>query len=276
MLEYYLKRWQLSINGEIINTPSSQIVPVIQTNGNEAILKLASCEEEKIGYLVMCWWEGEGAAKVLAHHDTALLMEKARDQRSLLTMALNNQADQATAIICNTIKQLHSPRLKQPPTKLISLQQHFLSLQKINQALPNIFAFCKNIADDLLATEQDIVVLHGDIHHRNILDFERGWLAIDPKRVIGERGFDYANLLCNPDLSIANNPAYFSRQLNNIIALSGIERTRLIKWIIAFAGLSAAWFIEDDQTPEAKFVLSIAKLAIQQLNPKMINNIDDF
>lgn len=276
MLEYYLKRWQLSINGETINTPSSQIVPVIQTNGDEAILKLASCEEEKIGHLVMCWWEGEGAAKVLAHHDTALLMEKARDQQSLLTMALNNQADQATAIMCNAIKQLHTPRLKQPPTELISLQQHFLSLTKIAQTSPNIFAFCKKTADELLATEQDVVVLHGDIHHRNILDFERGWLAIDPKRVIGEKGFDYAHLLCNPDLSIANNPVYFAQQLNNIIDLSGIERTRIIKWIIAFAGLSAAWFIEDNQIPEAKFVMSITKLAIQQLNPELIKNLDDF
>lgn len=206
MLEYYLKRWQLSINGETINTPSSQIVPVIQTNGDEAILKLASCEEEKVGHLVMCWWEGEGAAKVLAHHDTALLMEKARDQQSLLTMALNNQADQATAIMCNAIKQLHTPRLKQPPTELISLQQHFLSLAKIAQTSPNIFA----------------------------------------------------------------------QQLNNIIDLSGIERTRIIKWIIAFAGLSAAWFIEDNQIPEAKFVMSIAKLAMQQLNPELIKNLDDF
>lgn len=276
MLENYLKCWQLSVNGEIINTSSSQIVPVILTNGDEAILKLTSCEEEKIGHLVMCWWEGEGAAKVLAHHDNALLMEKARDQQSLLTMALNNQADQATAIMCNAIKQLHSPHLKQPPTELISLQQHFLSLKKIAHTTSCIFAFCKEIAEELLTTEQDIVVLHGDIHHRNILDFERGWLAIDPKRVIGERGFDYANLLCNPDLSIANNPIYFARQLDNIIAISGIEKTRLIKWIIAVAGLSAAWFIEDNQISEAKFVMSIAKIAIQNLNPKLIENLNNF
>ena len=62
-------------------------------------------------------------------------------------------------------------------------------------------------------------VLHGDIHHDNILDFgKRGWLAIDPKRLQGERGFDYANLFCNPDLAdpsrpIAASPGRFARRL---------------------------------------------------------------
>jgi streptomycin 6-kinase len=63
------------------------------------------------------------------------------------------------------------------------------------------------IADKLLDDPRDIVALHGDIHHGNILDFgERGWLAIDPKGLIGERGFDYANNFCNPDAAIATRP----------------------------------------------------------------------
>jgi len=54
----------------------------------------------------------------------------------------------------------------------------------------------------LLADQHDVGVLHGDIHHGNILDFgPRGWLTIDPKGLIGERDFDYANLFCNPDLA---------------------------------------------------------------------------
>jgi hypothetical protein len=46
---------------------------------------------------------------------------------------------------------------------------------------------------------RDVVVLHGDMHHENILKFSsRGWLAIDPKGLVGERGFDYANIFCKP------------------------------------------------------------------------------
>lgn len=54
-------------------------------------------------------------------------------------------------------------------------------------------------ASDLLSAPQNEVVPHGDVHHGNILHFdERGWLAIAPKGLFGECGFDYANLFCNP------------------------------------------------------------------------------
>lgn len=59
-----------------------------------------------------------------------------------------------------------------------------------------MFARCTDAAHLLLADRRDISPLHGDIYHGNVLDFgERGWLAIDPKGLKGERGFDYANLL---------------------------------------------------------------------------------
>jgi streptomycin 6-kinase len=46
-------------------------------------------------------------------------------------------------------------------------------------------------------------VLHGDLHHDNVLDFgRRGWLAIDPHGLFGERGFDYANNSPTPTLAI--------------------------------------------------------------------------
>jgi streptomycin 6-kinase len=37
-------------------------------------------------------------------------------------------------------------------------------------------------------------------------------LAIDPKRLVGERGFDYANIFCNPDRHTATSPQRLSRQ----------------------------------------------------------------
>lgn len=49
-----------------------------------------------------------------------------------------------------------------------------------------------------------MAVLHGDLHHGNVLDFgPLGWLAIDPKGLHGESGFDYANILSNPDRASA-------------------------------------------------------------------------
>ncbi len=99
-------------------------------------------------------------------------------------------------------------------------------------------------------------MLHGDIHHDNILDFgARGWLAIDPKGLTGERGFDFANLFCNPDMAnpetaIAGKPEVFARRLEIICSRADIDRSRLLKWIIAYTGLSSAWLIADGISPK--------------------------
>jgi streptomycin 6-kinase len=124
------------------------------------------------------------------------------------------------------------------------------------------------MADGLLQAPRDVVVLHGDIHihHRNVLDFDaRGWLAIDPKRVVGERGFDYANLFCNPELETVRAPGRLARQLDVVAEAAGLERERLLQWIMAYAGLSAAWFLEDGDAESAKGDLAVAGLALREL-----------
>jgi streptomycin 6-kinase len=113
-------------------------------------------------------------------------------------------------------------------------------------------------------------VLHGDIHHGNILDFgARGWLAIDPKRLLGERAFEYANLFCNPDTDnptrpVATLPDRFTRRVAIVTSAAGLERRRLLQWILAWAGLSAAWFLGDGVAPKTDF--KIAGLAAAELN----------
>jgi hypothetical protein len=53
---------------------------------------------------------------------------------------------------------------------------------------------------DADGSAQRRVVLHGDLHHDNVLAAERQpWLAIDPLGVIGDRGLDAGAMLYNPD-----------------------------------------------------------------------------
>jgi Aminoglycoside/hydroxyurea antibiotic resistance kinase len=48
---------------------------------------------------------------------------------------------------------------------------------------------CGRNCGGLAATQRDVAVLHGDMHHENVLKFSsRGWPAIDPKGLVGERG----------------------------------------------------------------------------------------
>jgi streptomycin 6-kinase len=115
-------------------------------------------------------------------------------------------------------------------------------------------------AQALLADPRDVAVLHGDIHHGNVLDGgERGWLAIDPKGLLGERTFDYVNILRNPDAETALAPGRFDRQVALLAGTASLDRRRLLQWTLAFAGLSAAWQLADGTA--AALDLAVAALA---------------
>lgn len=261
----WLKRWALLPDGQPIITPGSRLLPV-RRGDTPAMLKIAIDDEEKFGNLLMTWWDGDGAARVYAQHGDALLMERAMGQRSLMHMALNGQDDEASRVLCTALARLHAPR-PTPAPPLVGLVPWFASLRSTAQLQGGRFSQCLATAEVLLAEPQDVVVLHGDMHHDNVLDFgARGWLAIDPKRVTGERGFDYANLICNPDLPTATNPQRFERQVKVVAEASGLEQRRLLQWVLAFAGLSAAWFLEDDDAQAAQGQLQVAKLAASQLD----------
>jgi streptomycin 6-kinase len=175
-------------------------------SASAAMLKLSCEEEERHGGVLMEWWDGEGAARVLARGETALLLERAVGLDSLADMARAGRDDEACRILCATAARLHAPRAK-PLPELIPLAQWFRELEPTAAKHGGILARCAETARALLAEPREVGVLHGDLHHDNVLDFgERGWLAIDPKRLLGERGFDFANIFINPDLADPTRP----------------------------------------------------------------------
>ncbi len=54
------------------------------------------------------------------------------------------------------------------------------------------------LAQELLLSQGEPVLLHGDLHHYNLLQHQDTWLAIDPKGVVGEREFEIGAFLRNP------------------------------------------------------------------------------
>ncbi|MBB3409406.1 streptomycin 6-kinase [Rhizobium sp. BK316] len=180
-------------------------------------------------------------------------------------MALNGEDDEASRIMVRTAARLHAPRptpLHDSPT----LERWFRSLEPAAHTYGGTFVDCWKIASNLLAAPQQLSILHGDIHHRNILDFgDRGWLAIDPKRIYGERGYDFANIFANEDLPTVTDPERLQRQLPIVSKEADIEPARLLKWIVAYSGLSAAWFLEDDDHASAEKPLTVARIALAEL-----------
>jgi streptomycin 6-kinase len=263
MLDPYLDRWNLAPDGEPIVTRSSRLLPVI-SDGASAMLKIATEPEERRGAETMVWWAGEGAARVLAHEGDALLMERATGDVSLAEMARSEGDDEAMRILCAAAARLHAPRPQALPSSLVPLATWFRELEPAAGRYGGILADAAAMARHLLADPREILVLHGDIHHGNILDFgSRGWLAIDPKGLLGERTFDFVNLLRNPDDETALAPGRFARQVDIICEAAGLERRRLLEWTLAFCGLSAAWILGDGDEPTAD--LAIAELAREEL-----------
>ncbi len=248
MFADYLAQWELTPDGEPIVTHSSRLLPVLY-RGEPAMLKIALEKEERWGAALMVWWQGEGAVRVLAHSGDALLMERATGTASLPDMARNGRDDEASRIICGVAAGLHRPR-ERPLPELLPLPVRFRELEEGGERHGGVMAQAAATARMLLADPRDQVVLHGDLHHGNVLDAGgRGWLAIDPKRLFGERGFDFANIFCNPDRTTATRPGRLSRQVEVVAESAGLERRRLLQWILAWAGLSALWLFNDGLQP---------------------------
>jgi streptomycin 6-kinase len=262
MLAKYIDLWHLTPDGDPIVTSNSYLLPVRQGSAL-AMLKVAIDVDERRGSFLMSWWDGNGAAIVMARADDAVLLERAEGNRSLIELTRHGQDDQATQIICETISRLHLPHAG-PMPELNSLEQWFDDLHMAAKRDKRTFAKSAAMAAHLLSAPLDITVLHGDIHHGNILDFgRRGWLAIDPKGVIGERYFEYANLFCNPHHDAATSPSHFKRRLEVVTETANLDRTRLLQWIVSWAGLSAVWLLEDGMPTETR--ITIAEMAIEEL-----------
>ena len=261
MFDHYLKRWDLVVDGDAFVSRNGNLLPVRQ-RGMPAMLKISQVAEEQAGSLLMVWWDGEGAAPVLAHDGEALLMARALGSASLIQMVNDGRDEEATRILCGVAARLHAPRAKPTPA-LVALEQWFEALWQGAAMHGGILEHCASTARELLAAPRDVTVLHGDIHHGNVLDFAAsGWLAIDPKGLYGERGFDYANLFCNPD-ERALAPECFARRIEVVASVSGIERRRLLQWVLAWAGLSSTWMLEEGDEPG--ITLGVAQLAATAL-----------
>ncbi|HJR68918.1 MAG TPA: aminoglycoside phosphotransferase family protein, partial [Gammaproteobacteria bacterium] len=124
----------------------------------------------------------------------------------------------------------------------------------------------QRIYSDLCRTERNPALLHGDLHHYNVLSDEaRGWCAIDPKGVVGELEYEIAAALRNP----IDRPDLFAkldvveRRLDQFGLVLGIDVGRARGWCFAQAVLSAIWSIEDGRAGAARdAVLELARVLL--------------
>ena len=111
--------------------------------------------------------------------------------------------------------------------------------ERVESVLPELFA------------DENVKLIHGDFHHFNILLSERGWLAIDPKGVIGPAGYEIGPLMINPWGSLSDGVSFKAQTKRRMSILServGWERETILKWATAHAVLSTWWDTQPDGT----------------------------
>ena len=90
----------------------------------------------------------------------------------------------------------------------------------------------------LVGTAPAAVVLHQDLHSENILLSGRGWLAIDPKPLVGDPAFDPAAILRDRRDELSQDPGAAGRIAANVRTMTsylGLDRDRIQGWAVVHA-----------------------------------------
>ncbi|MBF4620640.1 aminoglycoside phosphotransferase family protein [Clavibacter sp. VKM Ac-2542] len=263
-----LERWRLDPDGPATRTASSVLAPV-RRDGARLMLKVPLVEEERRGGRLMAAWAGRGAAPVLASDaDGTVLMARAGDPGVLVREAsadgpdADARDDRATRILARAAARLHLvPPDATTVAEAVPLAVWFRELVEPARPLPRSLDRGAGVARELLAGSGPGIVLHGDVHHGNVLRFGDGdglgdsdsdgdgdgdaWRAIDPKALVGDPGFDTANVLANPTPAIALRPGRLARRARVVAEETGADLDAVLAWTEAWCALSAAWDVDD-------------------------------
>jgi streptomycin 6-kinase len=259
LFDPWLERWDLTPDGEAIQGTWACLLPVCR-HGEAAMLKVKVTAEEAPGLDLLTWYDGEGAVRVFERGDTAILMQRAIGERSLKAMARAGEDEAALEVLCAAAARMQAPRAAPPPASLVPLADRFEPLRQGSAAHGGVLARCWTEARALLTSPREEAPLHGDLWHDNVRDdAARGWLVIDPKGFFGERTYDYAVMVTNPDFPmIAGDPQRFARRVAHVAGTAGLEPRRLIQCILVDAGLYALWSIRGGHEPIALAVAGMA------------------
>ncbi len=198
-----LAEHQLSDATHIAETAIADVWKVTRANGDQAALKIyknGDTKGENIGFRLTRALAGQGTAKTYHFAQDVAVLEWL-DGPSLGDLTRNGQDVQAAAELIHVADQIHTASTK---LQLSSLKEHFRPLLTLNitptwpSRTQQGIGTGQRIARHLLENQQEIRALHGDLHHDNIKDSTRGYLAYDAKGIIGDRAYELANAFQNP------------------------------------------------------------------------------
>ena len=213
---------------------------------------------------------GPGIARVLEvdEEQEIILLERIMPG-SVLAELVPEQDERATSILVETMRNLWRPAPAEHTFPTVEqLGQGFTRLRTHYQGdygpFPRrLVAKAERLFGELSASAPEHLLLHGDLHHENILRAGDGWRAIDAKGVVGDPAYEVGLLFYNPMpllFHIPNQRALLARRLAQLCAELGMERERIRGWGLAQCMLSAWWSVEDGMTEPPREVIVCAEI----------------
>ncbi len=187
--------------------------------------------------------DGDGAVRLLARADdlTAMLLERLEPGRSLWTLP----EDEANVIAAGVLRRFWRPLPDGNVFRPLAgeaerwVEELPRDWEQAGRPCPRrLVDEAVELASWLGASGDESFLLHQDFHGGNVLLSERGWLAIDPKPLAGERAFDTASLLRDRRDELAVDPAparRIRRRFETLAEALELDRERMRGWAIVHA-----------------------------------------
>lgn len=263
-------RWGLVLEGPPLRSPTGCVAFARRgTDDGQVVVKIADPgSDEARGASVLRHFGGRASVIVLDAVDGVALLERARPGRPLTQLVLAGRDDEATGHLCAVMAALHGAEPSAVlPSKLPAVESAggFPRVEDWGTALAQyqrtgdtsiaatLVARAAALFAELAASQGVRRLLHGDLHHGNVLlDDRRGWLAIDPKGVVGEPAYECGAALRNPDVAptLVASRAVAERRSHIMAERLGLDRRRVLDWAFAQAVLSAVWAREGGDRPD--------------------------
>lgn len=253
----FLERWRLRPDGPARTGAAAWVLPVRRADGSPAVLKLQPVDAETAGEpAALRAWAGDGAVLLLAHDPATgtMLLERLDASRSLATVTSVESALQTLSQLLTRLVSVPAPpglrRLGDLAREL--LDQTPRALPRLHDSADRqLVRRCAAALAELLPVREHRL-LHWDLHYGNVLGGTREpWLAIDPKPLAGEPGFELFPALWNrwPELVAGGEvDRAVRRRFDLMVEVLGVDRQRAAAWSLARILQSVLWDVADSAT----------------------------
>ncbi|MFE7896208.1 aminoglycoside phosphotransferase family protein [Streptomyces sp. NPDC057424] len=244
----FLDHWDLGPDGPPMHGVSALVLPVVRADGTLAVLKLQILDEESEGEPVaLRAWNGDGAVRLLDHDEPTgtMLLERLDETRMLSHVP---DAHEAVVTIAGLLAHLTSFPAPPGVRRLGDIARGMLDRAPWALArIPDPEA--RRLVADCAAALREVVdepgdrLLHWDLHDENVLASDRApWLAIDPKPLAGDPGFELW-----PALDNRYDPDDILWRFDAMTDILTLDRPRAHAWTLGRLLQNTLWDIEDDQ-----------------------------